>query len=339
MLEEKGTDLIEALTLQPGYQDKRVKNVVDEFLPELVELQRKGNHAEVLKKMEELKKRLEAIYFVDPLLLSYHAFLKNLGLNEGEVESLKKLATGYDDAVIIARKQTLNPHLPVPIPTLERVLQELMRLPAEVLHEVAKFGRPTLLMTPPNTMEEKIEAMNSYKPYKAEADHWGNYQNNVYFGGNPNSPVWGPQPTQLEISVTEGMPILPQLSPELLEQNYGEQYKRFYRDLTGRGLRMITAHEFAGLEQLSLLNYERAKNNEAHPYHDAPQEEIVDFYEEGQNKVMTAFYQPEENLTNIKIVRCGHFDSDALQLFFDSKNSSDERGYLRFRPSVEVFEF
>src|SRR3989338_3762093 len=99
MLEEKCTDLIEALTLQPGYQDKRVKNVVDEFLPELVELQRKGNHAEVLKKMEELKKRLEAIYFVDPLLLSYHAFLKNLGLNEGEVESLKKLATGYDDAV------------------------------------------------------------------------------------------------------------------------------------------------------------------------------------------------------------------------------------------------
>jgi len=253
-----------------------------------------------------------------------------------EVQKLiRKLGRQYDDAVNIAKMLGKSGwRKEQKVPSKEEVVKQLSNLPKKKLKEIMSFDKPQLLMTPPTTMAEKEKKMNANKPY---ADENGQTQDNMYFGEDKNSDLWNPRPSKLIISVTDGAPSMPQLPPELVSKKWGERYKAVYEEYKKKGVQMITAHEYAVLMQMSLMEYKKAKEDENHPNHDNPEALIADFCKE--NWTYTAFYQPEQNLTELEKVPCGNFSSGNRRVSFYWGAPTRDYDYLRFRPSVQVFEF
>lgn len=244
---------------------------------------------------------------------------------------LESVEKQYDNA----KEMALEFSPEVKIPSKELVMEKIRGLGAEKLKEIAKFGQPTLLMTPSTTMAEKEMVLDKKKRYPRR---WGD----ACFIEDADHERWDPKPESLTVSIVEGLSILPELPDEILKDGDGGltlwdfRYKKLYQQFQARGLRMITAHEYAILMQLSLKNYENAKNNPRHKNHQNPKQEIVDPYRQGG---ASAPHQPENVLTNMQGVPCGCFiEERGIVRFYWASPRPDGRGHgVRFHRASPGF--
>jgi len=196
------------------------------------------------------------------------------------------------------------------IPSKRNVMRAILNLGPEMLKNIGKFNRPTIIMTPQVDLTAMKEKLDQNKKFPN--------QGNTYFEEPPNDPLWGATPTKFSVSIVAGAPEMPQLPADKVDLKNEEKHKYLTEEYNKLGMRMITAHEYAMLAQKSLRSYEQSQKAD----------EIID-----QN---TATYLNAEHLTDLQKVPYAYWDSGYREFYFDWFSPDPQIDSCRGRPSVQV---
>lgn len=237
-------------------------------------------------------------------------------MNEQLNKKLKEMCQGYNESIATAKE--MDPT--VRIKPIEEVMTAILTLGPAILKEIANFGQPTLLVVPKNPFAEKIDAMNSNRKYKNQAKTDVDNKTN-----SPFQPVYTSAKTI--ISIVDGAQHMPHITGIALDSRYDERKRKFKEHYSSKGLRLITAYEYAILMQRSLRDYQ--KNGE-------DVNKIVDFY---QSKGDTVTCLDDECLTGSSFVAFAYFRTGDNRVCFNADDPASVSARLRGRPSAQVLEY
>lgn len=209
------------------------------------------------------------------------------------------------------------------IPTHEQIIAELMKYSPERLGEICEMmEKPTLLIVPATSFDEKLNAMNANKHYTS-AD--GKAQEDLFIDKRIGSPYLEvPRKKKGRVSIVDGVVHPAQLagvSPELYERR-----EHLTAKFGAKNMRNIGGDEMAVLLQQSLIEAEETHDNS----------KIIDNWESGTGTV--TILDPG-SLTNSTSVAFTDFDSNARRVDFFCGNPDGEDDSARGRASLQVMEF
>jgi len=208
------------------------------------------------------------------------------------------------------------------IPDKKTVMAAIAKLKPDVLKNIGKFGKPTLLMTPAGDLAYKKAKIDGKKKYSNAQGQ----QSDTYFDPLPADALWGPPPAKFKVTIVDGAAEMPQLPDDIVQTDWEHRHRWLTEEYKKKGMKMITGHEYAMLAQKSLHSYELAKTVPGKN----PEDEIID------KNTVTTFNG--EHLTDLQKVPYGYWLSVFREFHFDWFNPGTTYGYLRSRPSVQVLE-
>ena len=186
-----------------------------------------------------------------------------------------------------------------------------MKLGPEMLKNISKFNRPTILMTPKGDLASKIQKLDANKKYTN--------QNETYFKESPSDELWGPNTTKFSVSIVDGAPEMPRLPADKVGLDNEHKHKYLTEEYKKLGMKMISAQQYAMLAQKSLRSYEKGTQEE---------DEIID------KKTLT--YLNAEHLTDLQKVPYANWFSGVRKFFFRWYGPDIQVDRFRGRPSVQV---
>ncbi len=186
-------------------------------------------------------------------------------------EKLKEMVMGYPESIITAKE--IDPK--AEIKPVKEVLARIKNLGPDILREIAKFQRPTLLVTPKNSFLEKKENMDHHKRY---VDEKGKGQADTWHMEKEDSPYLEVSTSDSTlISIVEGAARLKH-RPDIIpcESQLEERKKAFINHYIEKKILLISVHEYAVLMQRSLREYRRHGNDKG---------KILDYFENEKDTV------------------------------------------------------
>ncbi|MCX6733289.1 MAG: hypothetical protein NTX63_00580 [Candidatus Peregrinibacteria bacterium] len=227
----------------------------------------------------------------------------------------------YEDAVAVAKEFDPN----VKILPRKEVLSGIISLGEDMLKEIAKFGKPTLLVVPRTTFEQKEEAMNAHKKYENQVDGFVSTDK-----GSPFLVI--ATPAKVSISIVDGAPHMPHIPTILPNSRFDQRKLKFKKHYQERGMCLINVHEYVVLMQRSLYEYKKSGNDEV----SRDTSKILDFTRHDNN---TYTCLDDQYLGASPRVAFGCFGSLNRQMFFYASGAEQTFADLRGRPSMKVMEY
>ena len=238
-------------------------------------------------------------------------------------EKMGEMLIGYTEAAESARD--LDPLITVPPNSV--FLEHIHSLPLKMLLKIANFGKPTILVVPNNSFQEKIDNMNKFKPYSDPSTKAKQQNINLDLG-------WD-SPYELHerlakntISITDGqahMPDIDGIDPDTSWWDLRDAFQAYFKQ---KGLRLINVPEGAALMHQSMRNY--ANNGQ-------DISKIVD-YISPENATMSCFSR-SHLLNSSGEVAYFCFSSGNRQISFNSDGPSHRSALLKGRPVLELFSY
>lgn len=306
--------VIEKLKKTPKYKERQdVRATVDVAVGRIEE---STMDAEIVEVLEGLKVALKPMLKTGELsatdLRGVKGEIERLNLQPSEKEKLKEMFGRYGEAVETARE--LDPT--VRIKSIDEVYEGFSNLGFERVKEILNMNRPTLLITPKNSFEEKIAKINANKKCENQAD--------TYVNKEANSPYASVNtPSRAVISIVDGAVEMPHITGIVSNTRWNERKRLFKEHYARRQMKLINAHEYAMLMQMSLREYKTSGNDASR---------IVD----GGSSVTCL---DDTYLTKSVLVACGFFNPGAREVRFAANSPAADDAYLRGRPSVQVLEY
>ena len=249
--------------------------------------------------------------------------IDGLELTNEAKEKLKKMFEGYDESVATAKE--IDPG--VQLKSITEVFDAFTELGIDKLKEIAKFGKPTLLVTPKNSFLDKKTNMNKYKPFTDPTEN--NPQRDAYHSAGSSSPYENVETlNQTTVSIVDGTPQMPHIEGIAKDSRFYDRKRQFKEYYAKKGMRLINVHEAAVLEQHSLHEYERNGKDTS---------KIVDYF--GNVRTDTASCLDDAFLTSVPVVASTFFAASGLRVHFGADAPSATNEALRGRPSVQVLEY
>ncbi len=237
--------------------------------------------------------------------------LESIGELDVRKEHKEKLRTmlspqSYDRAVTAAREVGAKGELP----TLGRIVAQLKTFTPEKLRDICEMmEKPTLLIVPANSFEEKIVVMDNYS---VDTMHAAPYFN-------------APKLKKSKVSIVDGT-----LHPRQLEgvsKRMGERSAHLTAKYKAKQMRHIDKDEMATLFQQSLIEA-KEKNDKS---------QVVDnrtFDDDG-----TATIIDPNSLKKSQAVAFAYYLSNFHRIHFSLTDTTEECDYLRGRATMQLFEF
>ena len=249
-----------------------------------------------------------------------HFHLDNLPLTPDKRKKLKEMMTDANYKRACQAALELQPNCK--LPTQEYIIAQLLNLPLKQLKNICGLQeKPTLLIVPPASFDDKVIAMNANKHYNHAKG-----QDNAYVNPNANSPYKNaPTMTMGKISIADGI-IHPKPPQSGVSTKLG--LRRDYYDgiFTAKNLGHIDKDEYAVLMQMSLIEAQQANNHCL----------IIDHLEDWRS---TTTFLNLRGLTNTGLVAYAYFNSDIRQVRFYADPPDDVIASARARSSVQVGTF
>jgi hypothetical protein len=280
----------------------------------------------------ELQRQLQGInYLLGDENLLHQAVLKvshiidSLALNAENREKLFKMIDGYAEAVETAKE--LDPN--VDIKPLSAVWQAIADLGKEKIEKIANFKKPTLLVVPKNSFSEKIAGMNAHKRY--QPNQTDVVVDGVYYTAEDD--CYGDEkylPNTM-ISIVDGAVRMPQIEHLIWDASWLTRRGLFEITFRQMGLRLINAHEYALLQQLSLRDYQNNGCDESR---------IVDFCSPSESTKTCLSHQYLHDLHEVANVASAAFYWIKKGVCFEICNDYDRHDdSLRARPAITILEY
>ena len=248
-------------------------------------------------------------------------YFENLNLSMEEKEKLTLCFSEYNQVVLTA----LEVDPTVEIKPVEEVLTAFLSLTPEQIKAVAKFTKPTLIISSKNSFENKITNINKNKKYQ---DSRGG-QSNAEFSVVSDNLYYRKKsfytPTKTIISVVDGQPDLPRLPEVGRKASLQDMLLAFTERFKGLGIRLTNIHEAMFLEQHSLRESERNGNDIS---------KIVDYKE-----TRTIVSLEDKNVETSTNIIYSYFDTISRRLSFQILRPSDSHDKLRLRASLPFLKY
>ncbi len=241
-------------------------------------------------------------------------------LTPEEKAKLKEMMSDQNYQRAVAAAQELQQSCRVP--TKAEIIEELKKLTTERLKEICEMmEKPTLLVVPANSFDEKVEAMNQHKHYIHQRG-----QENAYVNSDSNSPYRNaPQMARMKVSIVDGF-IHPKPPKSGVSSKLGERRDHYTSEFTAKNMKHIDKDEYAVLMQMSLIEAQASSDNK----------KIIDNWESGDGTL--TFLDPD-SLTKPALVAFGYFSSSSRRVRFSADFPELDTVSLRGRAAVQVFEY
>ena len=318
-------DLIAHVQKNPEYKnDARVKALVDEKADRLRILAAGDlDVAETLEKIDAVIKEIAAaikvvripeanvtpMQQIDAIRQQTRAEIFSVlgGLQPPEIikaELWEKLRKSVDTMIITLDRFGYNDST---IPNRQKVFDAIKKLSPEMLEAINNFGKPTVVITPPGSFEDKVDRINFYKNM-----HGQNPTNCV---PAPTDGVWGAAPTAWAVTIVDGVDAMPQPSYITDDLNIGQKMDKYEEEFAKKKLEIMSCQEGAMLLMQSLRL--------GKPIDDYQSTDTVTYYN-------------RKHLTKSSVVPFGFWSSKAHEVFFLRDAPGAVRNGLRCRPSLRV---
>ena len=155
-------------------------------------------------------------------------------------ELLKRLGDSYEEMI-----KTLDAfgYQEAP-PTRESVIHAIANLDPEKLAEIAKFGKPTVVMTPPGDFASRVHKINSHlkmpKQHPTLCDLVSTHA------------LWAPVLTAWMVTIVDGVDAMPQPSYITDDLKVGPKMDKYEEEFAKKNLDVMSCHEGAMLMMQSL---------------------------------------------------------------------------------------
>ena len=243
------------------------------------------------------------------------------GIPEGG-ELMPRLQQSYDEMIETMKVFELTTSA---VPSKEQVITKIRALSPELIAEIAKFKKPTLLINPAIPRVKKIEAINKHKLYPK--------QNDTYCEPGPDDALWGPEITKSTITIVDGalsMPVHPEVDQGLKIVDKAKKYQEIF---TGKGMKMISADEYLMLQMMSLHYYK--KRTDQGLSHEGSVKQMVENWADSDHQTVTLLNI--DHLKDLSRVPRGYFHDVRVNLYW--YNPGFVHDNYRSRPSVWISEF
>lgn len=234
-------------------------------------------------------------------------------LSSTEKAKLIDMAQGYDEAAKLA--ELMDPN--VTIKPLNEVLVSILQFSPTKLKEIAQFGKPILLITPENTFLNKVQRIDENKKYQGQEDSYVSVNSDSPFETVKDQP-------NVSISIVDSTPRMPHIDGISEESRFDMRKELFKKHYEKKGMRLISAHEYAVLMQRSLCEYEKTGSSDT--------SKILDF-----DITMTCL--DDEYLSDSPLVACGCFSSKIRRVRLTAYDPDATVADLRGRPSVQIMVY
>ena len=185
-------------------------------------------------------------------------------------------------------------------------IDEINQLEGNEYLNIAEMHKPTVVITPPGSFEDKVMAINAHKKMPNQFD--------CSFSHSVIHHKWGPAQNKWIVSIVDGVDAMPQ--PDFIndKMNVGQKMEQYEKAFAQENLDVMSCHEGAMLIMQSL--------NHGKPIDD-------------WNRTNTSTFYNRSNLTK-NDVPWGHWRSGAS---FYLEGAEKKNEYLRCRPSAKIIEF
>ena len=252
---------------------------------------------------------------------------------ELEKELMEKLETSYDEMAATLKEFgfTQTP------PSKSQVMDAIKHLDPDKLKEIAKFGKPTVIITPPGDFASKVKAIDDSERIRDRYARTIKGEWNPEVDGNTSlnppdehNPTWGVASKKMVVTVVDGFDHMPHPPFDNENSSVVEIMSKYEEEFEKRKLNMMDCQEGAMLMMQSLEC--------GQPVDDYYRGNPVDDFEFERTKTIT--YCSRKHLAKGSPVPNIKWDSRNCMVDFNHTELDDgvEHTDLRCRPSVKVLE-
>ena len=298
-------DFIIRLREIPEYKNyDRVRALVDEKAPELLTLAARDlNEVETLKAIDAILKEIAAGIKAVPkkTWAEIFAVLDSVELPE---TILDKLMKSLDEMVETVRVFDFTAP-----PIFDFKFRNALKndLDVEQLRQILKFEKPTVVITPPGSFEDKVDRINFYKTMPG--------QNPTFCEPAPADAIWGPAPTDWTVTIVDGGDAMPPPAYITNDLKIGQKMDKYEEEFAKKNMEVMSCHEGAMLMMQSLRF--------GKPIDDMRTTDTLTYYN-------------RKRLTEYSFDPCGYWNSENHEVRFICYDPGDTDNNLRCRPSVRV---